>query len=193
MLQFTGLQDIRYDLATEQQIKLEWGQKSGALTQQNWWPSGTGDASSFREHRGKATWGKSKQVEVLQGRRRGCTSNHASTLISAFELQNRQKSKCLLCKPPLNAILSWQPGLTKTHAVIHTRRSFFSSQESVHFSKAKRTAFKFLELGHFYVFSEIFLKEHLKWEVLILNKFWEKWISVEEKPSRVGWAAFTSV
>ena len=55
MLQFTGLQDIRYDLATEQQIKLEWGQKSGALTQQNWWPSGTGDASSFREHRGKAT------------------------------------------------------------------------------------------------------------------------------------------
>ena len=57
MLQFTGLQDVRYDLATEQQIKVEWGQKSGALTQHHGWPSGTrtGDASSFREHRGKAT------------------------------------------------------------------------------------------------------------------------------------------
>lgn len=40
MLQFMGLQDVRYDLATEQQVKVEWGQKSGALTQQNWWPSG---------------------------------------------------------------------------------------------------------------------------------------------------------
>ena len=26
--------------------------------------------------------------------------------------------------------------------------------------------------------------------MLILNKFWEKWIFVGEKPSRVGWAAF---
>ena len=158
VLQFTGLQDIRYDLATKQQIKVEWGQKSGALTQQNWCTSGTRteDASSFRVHRGKATWGNSKEAEVLQGRRRGCTSNHTSTLISAFELQNREKSKCLLCKPPLDAILSWQPGLTKTHAVIHTRCSFFSYQESVHFSKAKRIAFKFLELGHFYVFLKDF-------------------------------------
>lgn len=54
--------------------------------------------------------------------------------------------------------------------------SFFLYTGISPFPKSKQDSLKVSRIRSFCYVSEIFLKEHLKWEMLILNKFWEKWI-----------------